>query len=170
MTLMGLRLSFDALMLAFFAFAFYQSLQFLPLAQTLPRTAAGAGVILTGLLLLRDSYSAMQVRRDSARVLPEEDITASLNQAAHEGSLAPVLRGFAVHMAWILGFLLLAFLFSLPVGSFIYIVLFLKFQSEMSIRSAIVGAFFTIVAMYVLRTFMDLGMPGSVWNPLGTWF
>lgn len=170
MTLMSMRLTFDGLMLAFFGFAFVEASGFMSLAQTFPRTAAGAGFVLTALLLMRDAYSAVKVRKDDTQILPEEDETAPLHQAAHEGSISPIFLGFVRHLGWIIGFLLLAGSISLPLASAIYVIGFLRLEADVSLRGAVIGAVATVAAIALLQRVMNLGLPPTLWEPLGRWF
>lgn len=168
--LMTMRLTFDALMLAFFVFAFTQAMGFRALAQTFPMTAAGAGIVVTGLLVLRDIYGAVQVTKDEEKVFTEEDRTATLIRAAQDqGSIAPTLRGFAKQSGWIGGFLGLSWVLSLPVGAVVYVVLFLRLEAGMRWRTAVIGAVLTLAGLVVMVEMMNLEFPPSLWSPLGQW-
>ena len=85
------------------------------------------------------------------------------------GSLKPYLRRCLRQSGWIVGFLLLVWTLSMPLGSVLFVVAFLRFETEMGWRQAVIGGVATLVVLVAMAEFMNLAFPPSLWDPLARW-
>jgi hypothetical protein len=165
--MMAFRLVFDLLMLAFFVAAFMVAQDFRRLAATFPLVAAASGIVLVVLLLLRDTHATVQVHRGREHNLPDFDPSAPLAEAMNDKTLTPTFLRFVRYAAWLGAFVLVTWTLGFVLGSFLFVVAFLRFEAQLRWWMATLAGVLTVAGLVFMVEVMNLRFPSSVWDPLG---
>jgi hypothetical protein len=140
------------------------SLEFRPVSQWFPLFAGVAGASIALLVLVVDLAHDVRARRAGTdpSAPPAHEAELTVGEDPHRLDDEPagaVLLGFLKNMAWLVGFIILFVLFSMPIAVFVWIFLFIRFAADESWLRAVVSGAAMAILLIVFCAFLDLSMP-----------
>ena len=161
MTLLEIKLRLGLLTLLFVACAAYtmEALTFSELAQWAPLFAGAVATLLTAVGAMRETHRLWtRLRFDSDRTYRR-----TIEHVEDDGGVTQQrLRSASIQIGWLVGMLLLTWLFGLAVVGPLFVAIFLRLDSHKSWRFVLLSAFSVAIIMWFFGSVVGLLWPEGV--------
>ena len=159
MPLSRVRVAFDLLVLAFFAYIFYASLDFRSLAGYFPGTVAALAMVLGVMNLIVD---LVRMRRTGTVVEQDEDSTATVRESDDPAERRRLTLRTVRVLAWVFGFVAIIWVVGMVVAVPVFLLAFFLLDERTSIRFAVIAAVVSTGALILATDVMGLRWPESL--------
>ncbi|WP_213453233.1 tripartite tricarboxylate transporter TctB family protein [Rhizomonospora bruguierae] len=152
----AVKLTFDALIVAVFAYAAIEATSFTPGGRWLPLFVAIAGVILAVVNIVLDGIGAVRGARANG--------AAAQADRERNQEFETDVRSALYWLAWLVGYVVLVIVFGALIASPVWLGLFLRTQAKVGWLATLASVVGTVAVLYLFSRYLPFVLPPGIFE------